>query len=256
MRPSRLLFALGVALTLAAVVVAEPTEITVRVLAKDAKFIGSSMGGVLVTIKDADTGELLAQGVTQGSTGDTKRIMVDKRERGRALCTEDAGKWTATIDLEEPRRVEVTAYGPLAQRQSAGRVSATQWIVPGKHVTGGDAWLLEMPGLVVDVLSPPAHIKLSGVPQTIQLRANVTMMCGCPLAPDGLWDAKGFEIRAIVKRDGKGIGRIPMQYAGVPSQFEATYQADQPGVYDVVVYAYQPSTGNTGVDRVTWMVSQ
>jgi hypothetical protein len=33
---------------------AVPTEITVRVLAKDAKFIGSSMGGVRVTITDAE----------------------------------------------------------------------------------------------------------------------------------------------------------------------------------------------------------
>ena len=71
-----------------------------------------------------------------------------------------------------------------------------------------------MPGLVVDVLSPPAHIKLSGPPQTIQLRANVTMMCGCPLAPDGLWDAKEFEIRAIVKRDGK-----PVPFAEVEVEF-------------------------------------
>ena len=45
---------------------AVPTEITVHVKTKDAKFLGTSMGGALVTIKDAQTGELLAKGVTSG----------------------------------------------------------------------------------------------------------------------------------------------------------------------------------------------
>jgi len=250
-----LLAASLLALATSADATAEPTEITVRVVAKGAKFIGSSMGGVLITLKDADTGQLLAKGVVAGSTGDTPRIMVAERTVHSTLSTPDAACFTAKIDVDEPRRVEVTAFGPLAQRQSAGRVSATQWIVPGKHVTGGDAWLLEMPGLVVDVLAPPAHLKLKGAPQTIKLRANVTMMCGCPIAPDGLWDTEEFEIVAIVKRDGQETARLPMKFAGVPSQFEAACEAKEPGLYDVTVYAHQPANGNTGLDRVTWMIS-
>jgi len=36
----------------------------VRVLGKDSKFVGSSMGGARVILRDAETGEMLAQGVT------------------------------------------------------------------------------------------------------------------------------------------------------------------------------------------------
>ena len=54
---------------------AEPTDIVVRVLSKDAKFIGTSMGGMRVTLRDAHTGEILATGLTQGGTGDTKRLI-------------------------------------------------------------------------------------------------------------------------------------------------------------------------------------
>ena len=54
---------------------AVPTDITVRVRAKDAKFVGDTMGGARVTIRDAETGELLAKGVTTGTTGDTSLIM-------------------------------------------------------------------------------------------------------------------------------------------------------------------------------------
>ena len=51
------------------------TQITVKVRTKDAKFLGTSMGGALVTLRDEQTGELLSKGVTQGSTGDTEHIL-------------------------------------------------------------------------------------------------------------------------------------------------------------------------------------
>jgi hypothetical protein len=56
-----------VALTAPAIASAEPTEITVRVLAKDSKFVGTSMGGMRIILRDAHTGEILATGLTQGS---------------------------------------------------------------------------------------------------------------------------------------------------------------------------------------------
>ena len=54
------LFSLGSA----QIAIAEPTEITVRVMAKDSKFIGTETGGAQVTLRDADSGEVLAQGLT------------------------------------------------------------------------------------------------------------------------------------------------------------------------------------------------
>ena len=140
----------GVLLCMTAPSWATPTHITVHVIAKGAKFIGTTMGGVQITIRDADTGELLAKGVTEGGTGDTKRIMAGEKP----LSTESAAKFDATIDIDQPRRIEVTAFGPLARRNTANTVSSTQWVVPGKDITGGDGWLLEMPGFFVDIQNP------------------------------------------------------------------------------------------------------
>lgn len=234
---------------------AEPTEIDVRVISKDGKFIGTSMGGVLITIRDTDTGELLARGTTAGGTGDTEHLMKRDRKRGAALSTEGAAKFSTTLDLDEPRLIEVTALGPLAQRQSASRVSAVQWVVPGRHLTGGDGWLLEMPGFVVDILAPPTHLKLKGVPRQIALAANVTMMCGCPIEPGGIWDASRYEVGALIKRNGVSAGQVSMKYAGATSQFAGTLTVGKPGTYEAVVYAYDPSNGNTGLDKVTFVVS-
>jgi len=163
-------------LLISASAMAISTEITVHVKTKDAKFLGTSMGGALITVKDAQTGELLAKGVTVGSTGNTSLIMKTAPSRGTPISDASAAKFTASIDIDSPRLIEVTAYGPLVNLQSANKASATQWVVPGKHITAGDAWMIELPGFVVDVLAPPAHISLTGAIQSINIRANVTMM--------------------------------------------------------------------------------
>ena len=230
------------------------TDVIVRVRSKDAKFIGTSMGGCLITIKDTATGELLASGKTAGSTGDTDLLMKSDHQRGKALSDLKAGKFTATLDIDEPTLVEIAASGPLAQRQATSRVSLTQWILPGKPITAGDAIMLEMPGFVVDVLGPPAHIKLAGAPQKITIKANVTMMCGCPTEPDGIWDTNKFEVQATIKKDGKKLSTVDLKFAGQTSQFAAELTAEPPGAYEIIVSAYNPSNGNTGVDSTSVVI--
>lgn len=246
----------AVLLAITSLASAEPTEITVRVISQDAKFIGTSMGGVQIILRDADTGELLASGLTRGGTGDTARIMRPQPGRSPVLASDGAAEFSATLDIQRPRRIEAVAHGPLAQRQSANRVSATRWVVPGKDVTAGNGWMLEMPGFNVDVLSPPAHVGISGVPAKVTLRANVTMMCGCPIEPGGLWDADGYEVRALLSRGGEPVREVTLQYAGETSQFAATLELDEPGSYEAAVYAYDPSNGNTGLDSVTFSVAR
>ena len=249
------LFLMFILVLVTAPVQAVDTRIDVRVISRGAKFIGTSMGGVHVTLRDARTGQLLAEGKTSGSTGSTERIMKQAHKRNGTLATADAASFSTYLDLEEPRLIEVTARGPLAQPQSANTVSATQWVVPGKHLSGGNGWLLEMPGFVVDVLDPPAHKGLSGVPQEIPVTVNVTKMCGCPVTPGGLWDAGQYEIRALVRRNGESLPDLPLEYAGEASQFTGTLTVSEPGSYEITVYAFDSGTGNTGLDVTTVNVS-
>ena len=154
---------------------AVPTHIAVRVKTKDAKFMGTGIGGALVTIKDAQTDELLAKGITEGTSGNTTLIMKTPHARGVPISDSKAAKFEATIDIDEPRYIEVTAFGPLSQRQSANRASSTQWVVPGKHINAGDAWMIELAGLLVDVQSPSTPTIFEGVPQRVRIDAHVTM---------------------------------------------------------------------------------
>jgi hypothetical protein len=228
---------------------AEPTHIDLRAVSSGAKFIGTSMGGVRFTLEDVQTGEVLATGVATGSTGDTEALM--HGQRNTPVASGAASVWTATLDIEEPRLVRAVAYGPLAQPQSARQVTAEQWIVPGRDLTGGDGWVVEMPGLVVDAMTPAAHTVLDKETETVEVAANVTMMCGCPIEPGGVWDAAEFNVAARVSHEGELLRTVPLEPMGEPSRFAADIAVDQPGVYGLTVVAHQPSNGNTGLDRTT-----
>jgi hypothetical protein len=252
MRAVSILLSLAV-VTMSAGAMAAPTDITVRVLAKDSKFIGTSMGGMRITLRDAHTGEILATGVTQGGTGDTKLIMHEDGGSRAILSDDSAAKFTVTLDLDEPRLIEAEAYGPLGQPQGAVRALASQWVVPGRGLSGGDGWVLEVPGLVVDVLAPPAHVRIPEKTATVEVRANVVMMCGCPIEPGGLWDADKLEVKAIVKRNGERVGETELTFTGETSQFAAKVPVEAPGMYEIIVFAHDPGNGNTGLDRTTFI---
>lgn len=233
---------------------ADPTEIVVRAVSRDAKFIGDSMGGVRVILRDAQSGEVLAEGVTAGGTGDTKRLM-ETGKRREPLATPEAAAFRATIEIDRPRLVELEAYGPLGQPQSAITVTSQQWILPGRHLREGNGWMVEMPGFVVDILDPAAASAIKLPTEEVKLRANVVMMCGCPTSPGGLWDANRFQITATIHLDGKALPERALIYSGVTSQYEASLRPDTPGLYSVLVQAYDASTGNTGVDRTSFTVA-
>ena len=241
------------------------TQVDVRVIAKDGKYLGDDIGGALVTIHDAQTGELLARGTTSGGSGQ-QNLMDICVTRSDVLPVDEASVFTASLDLDEPRLIRVTAYGPLAAQQSANTVSLTQWIYPGKNISGGakgGGFLLEIPGLVVQILNPPTHFLPKTAPQEIEIRANVTMMCGCPI---GImpWNPEQFDVMAVIRQGQYYSAELPLKYDenapyGIPSQFAVKWptpknETGQPEIYEIIVSAFQQKTGNTGVDKATLII--
>ncbi|MFN3522739.1 MAG: hypothetical protein ACK4YQ_10865 [Phenylobacterium sp.] len=219
---------------------AEPTPVTVRALAKDAKFIGDSMGGVEITLKDAASGSVLAKGLTRGGTGDTARLVEQPKVRRTPVSTPDAAGFSAVLDLDRPTLVRAEARGPLGKPDAVVTVTSMMWLLPGRGVEG-DGWILEMPGLVVEPQwSALGHGQAS-------LSAKVTLMCGCPITPGGLWDASRYEVDATLIRDGRATGRVRLTYAGSPSTFSIAYPDVAPGRYRLIVTAHDAGSGNSGV---------
>ena len=230
---------------------AEQTPVSVSVLSTDAKFVGSSMGGMHIAIRAVNGGELLASGKTRGSTGDTARIMADARERDQVLRTKGSARFDAALDLKRPTRVRIEATGPMAQLQSAATVAETRTLLPGNDYASGNGIILRWPGMVVDELSPPAHLKTDAT-ASVDVTANVAKMCGCPIGKTTPWPVDRYTVEARVhEAGGKHLQTVTLEYAGTHSQFAGSVPVPGPGVYELIVTAFDPATKDSGADTTT-----
>ena len=232
---------------------AEAAAVDVHVQSRDGKFLGSNVGGARVTIADAESGEVLAQGITEGSTGDTDLIMGD-RKQGDPLITEGTAGFSTRLDLASPRQVRVTVHGPLDYPQAASTASVTHWLLPGE--SAGQGWIVELPGLIIDVHDVPALVALEQGEARLPIRAEVRLLCGCPFTPDGLWDSNGLTVIArVLLDDGREIASTPLTYAGEPSVFEGALVLARADEYRLSVQAHQRRAGNSGIHEQTLIVN-
>jgi hypothetical protein len=151
------------------------TKVIVRVVSKDAKVIGSGVGGAFVRIRNLETGEVFAQGKQEGGTGGTDRIMVQSRRRGELLYgTPDAAFYQGEILLDKPTQVEIYAEAPLGYPHNAQKGSKTLTLIPGRHILG-EGVIIELNGLIVNILSPSTegHLKKG---EEVLVRAEVRML--------------------------------------------------------------------------------
>jgi len=223
---------------------AAPTHLKVLVRADDSKFIGSGVDGLDVRVTRADNGELLAEGEITGATGDTAALMTIGQLRGQSPIAPDAASYMAVFDLDRPTRIKVSVSGPRALQQSQQEISTTLWMVPGQH-RADPGLVMHMPGLMVDL------VKYEPAPHGIALTANVSMMCGCPITTDGLWRAADYDVVAQLYDGDKRVGQTLLAFTGNTDEFSGSLLAANPEGQTLVVYAYQKSTGNTGVVEQT-----
>ncbi|MDX1624744.1 MAG: hypothetical protein R3199_12280, partial [Gemmatimonadota bacterium] len=223
-----------------------PTEVVVRAVAKDAKVIGSGVGGARITIRDAATGEILAEGEQQGGTGNTDRIMRTPRDRGATVYgTEDAAAFRATLSLDVPTMVAIQAEAPLDFPHAIQRTEKTLTLVPGKHVRG-EGVILELNGFIVEILDPGGETTRR---ETIEVLARVRMVCGCPTEPGGLWDSDRYTIVArLLDAEGETLVETPLDFAGETSTYEGALP-DREGATELVVIAADPERANFGTAR-------
>ena len=103
-----LLIPLATALSLPAQ--AENTQIMIRAQATDAKFIGSSVGGVRVVVEDAETGEILDEGWINGGTGDTDLLIKNPIKRGQQLTNDKTAGFVAEVDIDEQKDFDYASF--------------------------------------------------------------------------------------------------------------------------------------------------
>ncbi len=235
----------------AAVSLAEPVKVEVRVLSNDAKFVGTSMGGARVVISDIENGTVLASGITRGATGDTRLIMREPRARGASIITDGAAVFNASIDIGRPTRVRVEVSGPLGFPDSMAEISATHWLIPGHDIA--DGWTMTLPGFVLKLIDVP---RKAGRGEDIPVHVKLVMMCGCPTEPGGLWDSDQYTIKGQLWSGDTLVSEADLEYTGTTSHYRAVIPAIGSGALELLVYAVDTSTGNTAVVKAPLLVDE
>ncbi|MEQ9462501.1 MAG: hypothetical protein RJQ10_02475, partial [Haliea sp.] len=67
------------------------------------------------------------------------------------------------------------------------------------------------------------------------------------ISEDGLWRAADFRAAVQLYRDGELLVEGPLEFSGTENEFAGKLDLPGPGDFEMLVYAYQLSTGNAGV---------
>lgn len=228
---------------------AEPTQIMVRAKAVDSKFIGSSVGGIRAVVEDAETGEILDQGWIKGGTGDTSVLIENPLKRGERQTDDKTAGFLANVDIDTPRLLRFKLMGPYAYRQSMHESTMTSWVVPGKHILG-DGIIINMTGFIVDAWT---RVIQGG---QVDIMTKASLLCGCPITKDGHWQGGNYEVTAIILLDDKKVDEVSLNLKGPDGMFNGQTRITKPGHYKAVVYLYDKNTGNVGVDRTMFEITE
>jgi hypothetical protein len=226
------------------------TQVTVRVVAHKAMVIGDEVGGARVTITDVATGAILATGLQQGEAGDQTQIMRTPRLMEEPhYSTRPAAAFRATLSIEKPTLVDITAVGPLAYPHAQQKVSKTVLLIPGRDITGDGIPML-LHGFIIQIEQPVGGDSLMAK-EDVRLRASVRTLSGAPVRPYSDWDSRRIRIYAEIVIDDRITERLQMFYAGAKGSFEAPFfvptPAEAPNGVTIRVIAADESAGNVGM---------
>jgi hypothetical protein len=152
---------------------AVPTKLIVHAKSKDAKFVGTKMGGARVVVKESETGKVLAEGLTLGATGSTQKIMIEPKTRF-GLIADGAAKFETSIDIDEPTLITIEVTAPLITKPNMITTSTQTWMIPGKDIAG-EGMVIEIPGFSVDARTLK-EVKLSNNAAAIPIQAQIVMI--------------------------------------------------------------------------------
>lgn len=243
------------------------TQLLIRVQAKGGKFLGPDAGYSQVTLRNAATGAVLAEGLASGGSGTlsgsfspaaTRQTIVTPMWGTQnvlwlsATPGQPTAGLTASLELEEATLVEFTADALTDGAPNGHRVTQTMMVTPGADLAAEPGVVLVIPGLIVRVAS--AAVAADGA--SVSVTAWVSMMCGCKIDPTLPWLPSEFAVTAtITDAGGQVVAQAPLAFQ-TTSTFGTTkpIALPGPGTYTLVVDAVQAAEANVGSASATFTV--
>jgi len=231
---------------------AQETNFVVTVKARDGKFIGTAAGGAQIIIREKRTGDIIGSGVTYGTNGDDALLMADSIKRDAILMSSGSARYEFSIEFWEPTPVTIEVTAPLGQPQSMVTVTEDMILIPGKDYTAGNGILVELPGFAVDVTSPIPNQKFKMNPDVpVTIEANVMTLAGDLVEKGKPWPPERYQVEVHVYKDNLYITTMELPYADEPGIYSANLKIPMPGIYRLLVTAFDPKTKEAGMDVST-----
>lgn len=235
------------------------TTVLVRVVAHGGMVLGRDVGGARVTITDIGTGRILATGLQQGDPGDQNQIMRTPRMIGEPIySSRPSAAFTATLDLQQPTVVAVSAEGPLAYPAALQKTSTTLLLIPGQNLTH-DGIVLHLYGYLVEIDQPKPQYALIAK-DDVTLRASVRTLSGSLVRPHGDWDSRKIRIYGEILIGDRTVERLQLFYDDASRTFQAPFfvplPTDAPDGITLRVVAADQTGGNFGVSHATFAIRQ
>lgn len=235
------------------------TTVLVRVVAHGGMVLGRDVGGARVTITDIGTGRILATGLQQGDPGDQNQIMRTPRMIGEPIySSRPSAAFTATLDLQQPTVVAVSAEGPLAYPAALQKTSTTLLLIPGQNLTH-DGIVLHLYGYLVEIDQPKPQYALIAK-DDVTLRASVRTLSGSLVRPHGDWDSRKIRIYGEILIGDRTVERLQLFYDHASRTFQAPFfvplPTEAPDGITLRVVAADQTGGNFGVSHATFAIRQ
>ncbi|HEX6726878.1 MAG TPA: hypothetical protein VF078_05955, partial [Nitrospira sp.] len=209
------------------------------------------------TITDVASGHILATGLQQGEAGDQNQIMRTPHLMEEPIySSRPSAAFTATLELQKPTLVQISAEGPLAYPAALQKASKTLLLIPGQDLTH-DGIVLHLSGYLVQIERPKPHDTLIAK-DDVKLRASVRTLSGTLVRPHGDWDSRKIRIYGEVLIGDRIIERLQLFYDEGSRTFEAPFfvppSKEVPDGITLRVIATDLSTGNSGMDQASYPV--
>jgi len=233
------------------------TEVLVRVVAHGGMVLGDDVGGARITITEVATGQILASGLQHGDAGDQTQIMRTPRLMEEPqYSSRPSAFFRATLPLERPTLVDITAQGPLSYPWAIQRASKTVLLIPGLDMKN-DGIVLHLYGFIVQIEEPKPGTPLTAK-DDVTVKASVRTLSGSLVRPHGDWDSRKVKIYAEVLVGQKVTEQFQLFYSGERSRFEGPFFVPLPNVapngLTLRVVAADESGDHFGLGEATYPV--
>lgn len=232
------------------------TSILIRPAARGGKYLGPDAAGssgisALIGLLNPNTHEIIsAKAVNTAKADAGPANLMSPISRSEPFAT-DSNTVNAlfTVDISVPTTFLVVVFGPMKYLDQVRATSTEITVFPGVNIgtyLTPEGIVVEIPGLCIGNVTS----NLTG--NQLSASAEVTMMCGCKIAPNSNWPPNDFNIYLNTQDQNGHIFPYKLDYdtnPANPSSFKGSWNSQTPNqpIVKAWISASEPKLGNQGV---------